>query len=173
MHHGYWASTLPIKPQLQPSSPYSWVSVCVGLRLSHSRPRPSRHLLAPWMLSALPLAVLLPPSWDPMPSRYHCPSARESATVWTPPTHGATTGGCWHRSSPWTGEYPKLRSPPLLLVLKVWHRLAPSSASLVPSSVTDPQLVSGAPSLGWLPLFMSFLTVSLSESWPASQVGFK
>lgn len=91
-----------------------WVSVCVALRLSHSCPRPSRRLLVPWMLSALPLAMLSPPSWDPMPSRYHCPSVRRSATAWTPPTHGAMTGGCWHRSSPWTGEYPKLWSPPLL-----------------------------------------------------------
>lgn len=113
-----------------------WVSICVGLRLSHSRPRLSRRLLAPWMLSAPPLAVPSPPSWDPMPSRYHCPSARRSATASTPPTHGATTGGYWHRSSPWTGESPKLQSPPLPLILKVWHRLAPSSASLVLSSVT-------------------------------------
>lgn len=139
-------STLPIKLQLQPSSPSPGrqadrVSACVAapqagrqgeplpqappqagrqderlysaLRLSHSGPRSSRHLLAPWMLSALPLAVLSPPSWDPMPSRYHCPSVRRSATASTPPTHGATTGGCWRRSLLWTGEYPRLQSRPL------------------------------------------------------------
>lgn len=73
---------------------------------------PSRHLLAPWTPSALPLAARSPPSWDPMPSRSRCPSARRYATAWTPPTHGAMTGGSWHRSSPWTGECQDRPAPP-------------------------------------------------------------
>lgn len=67
-------------------------------------PYPSRRLLAPWMPSALPPAALSPPSWDPMPSRFHCLSARRYATAWMPPTLGAMTGGYWRRSSPWISE---------------------------------------------------------------------
>jgi hypothetical protein len=79
-------------------------------------PCPSRHLLAPWTPSALPLAVLSPPSWDPMPSRYHSPFARRSATASMPPTHEAMTGGYWHRSCPWTGKCSNHHHPgPLFL----------------------------------------------------------
>lgn len=80
---------------------------------------PPRLPLAPWTPSAPHPAVPSPPSWDPMPSRSRCPSAKRYATAWTPPTHGAMTGGCWRRSSPWTGECPG-QSPPGL-VLQVWQ----------------------------------------------------
>lgn len=79
---------------------------------SHLAPCPSRHLLAPWTPSALPLAARSPPSWDPTPSRFHCPSARRYATAWMPPTRGAMTGGYWRRSSPWTGGCWARPAPP-------------------------------------------------------------
>lgn len=116
--------------------------VCMGaggLCPSHLAPPPSRHLLAPWTPSALPLAALSPPSWGHTPSRFHCPSAKRSATAWTPPTHGAMTGVSWRRSSPWTGGC-WARSPQRSLPLSPRRRWARLQS--LPSMV-DQELSSG------------------------------